>query len=128
MPYHQVCHAHCPKGGGGAGAALALLVIIVAVAASSAHRIEHAAEDVLQVAVITVASALGLAALAAGAYVALRVHRSHDRNRQAIAGHAPAIQRSAQAISAARPAIEPHRTIRATVITEEEHPCSPPSS
>jgi hypothetical protein len=117
MPYHQVCHAHCPKGGGGAGAALAVLAVIVAVAAASAHRIEHAAEDVLEVAVIALASAIGLAVLGATAYVAVRVHRSHARNRQAIARHASIALGASQALSGARPAIEPHRVIDGTVIS-----------
>jgi hypothetical protein len=100
MPYHQVCHAHCPKGG--AGALLALLAVIVIVLAASAHRIEHAAEDVLEVLLIAVASVSLLAILGTAAYVALRIHRSHARTRQALGSHTPAIQRGSQALSARR--------------------------
>jgi hypothetical protein len=119
VPYHQVCHAHCPKGGGGAGAVLVLLAVIVAVAAAGAHRIVHAAEDVLEVAVIALASVIALAVLGATAYVALRVHRSHARTRQAVVSHTPAIQRGSRALSGTRPAIEPHRVIDGMVIGNE---------
>jgi phosphohistidine phosphatase SixA len=121
MPYHQVCHAHCPKGSGGAGAVLVLLAVIVAVIASSAHRIEHAADVVLEVLTIAVASLAALAVVAAGAYVALRVHRSHARTRQALVSHTPAIQRGSQALSAPqRQAIEaPKRGLY--VIHDEQH-------
>jgi hypothetical protein len=100
MP-HQVCHAHCPKGGGGLLAVV--LVVAAVIIAASARAIEHAAEVVLEVAVITVASVLGLAALGVVAYVALRIHRSHARNRQAITQHAPVAQLAVEAVSA------PHR-------------------
>jgi hypothetical protein len=120
VPYHQVCHAHCPKGGGGAGAVLAVLAVIVAVVAASAHRIVHAAEDVLEVAVIAAAVVIGLAVLGATAYVALRVHRSQARNRQAIARHTPAIQRGSRTLSGARTAIEPHRVIDGAVVISDE--------
>ena len=117
MP-HQVCHAHCPKGGGG-GVVLVLLAVIVAVVAASAHRIVHAAEDVLEVAVIAVASITALAVLGATAYVALRVRRSHARTRQALMSHTPAIQRGSQALSGPRPAIGPSHVIDGLVIRDD---------
>ena len=56
---------------------------------------------------IAVASLAAAAVLAVGAYVALRIHRSHATARQALASHTPAIERGSQALSARRrPAIE----------------------
>jgi hypothetical protein len=121
MP-HQVCHAHCPRGGG--RGALVLLAIIAVVVASSAHRIEHAAEDVLEVAVIAVASVLGLAVLGTAAYVALRVHRSHARTRQALVSHTPIVQRGSQALSGVRHAVaEPGRVCPLPYAPGGEVPC-----
>lgn len=93
---------------GGGGGALLLLAAVVVIAILIRKPVEHAADtavrvalDVLEVAAITVASVLGLAVLGAGAYVAVRLHRSHASHRQAIARrNAPAIQRGSQGVSA----------------------------
>lgn len=55
MP-RQICHAHCPKGGGAAG--LLALGAVIAMAAIARPAL-HAAEVVLEVAVIIAASVKG---------------------------------------------------------------------
>jgi hypothetical protein len=92
MP-HQVCHAHCPKGGG-SGAVLVLLAVVVL--AAIARPVVHAASVVLQVVLITAASVAGLAVIAGVTYGAVRVYRRQAMDRQAISRHA----RTAQALSA----------------------------
>ena len=74
----------CNRGGGGAAAALIALAVIVVIVARSAHAIEHGAEVVLEVLAITAASVAALAVAGGIAYVAVRVHRSHATDRQAI--------------------------------------------
>jgi hypothetical protein len=76
---HQVCHAHCPGGGGGATAAVVAVVIVAAVVA---RPVVHAADAVLRVVTqvleitgIVVASAAGLAVVAAAVVLAVRVRR-----------------------------------------------------
>jgi hypothetical protein len=99
------CPHHCPpERGSGLGIIIAIAVLLGVVAAirTAMPAIEHGAELVLEVLVITVASITGLAAIGAAAYVALRVHRSQARTRQALASHTPAIQRGSQALSAPR--------------------------
>jgi hypothetical protein len=118
MTMPHPCPHHCPKDGGG-GLAAVLVVLAVIVIAAAAHPVVHAAEDVLEVAVIAVASVFSLAALGATAYVALRVHRSHARTRQAVVSHTLATSRGAQTLSGSRPAIEPHRVIDGVVIHDE---------
>jgi hypothetical protein len=105
------CPHHCPpERGSGLGIIIAIAVLIGVVAAirTAMPAIEHGAELVLEVLVITVASIAGLAAIGAASYVALRIRRSHATARQALASHTPAIQRGSQALSARR-----HRAIEA---------------
>jgi len=117
MP-HQICHAHCPKGGGGLGA-LAVLVAVIAIAAV-ARPVAHAAVDVLEVAAIVVGSVLGLAVAGGIAYVALRVHRSHARARLTMSRHAPIAQRRSEALSGARPAIKNRGHVIDGVVVSDE--------
>lgn len=98
---------HCPGCGHGGGAAAALVVLAVIIAVVIRKPVEHAADDVLRVAIdalaiaaIAVASAAGLAAIAGVAYGARSLHRWHARNRQAIPRHAPIVLRASQRPSA----------------------------
>ena len=111
MP-HQVCHAHCPKGG---GHGFVLLVAAVLIIAAIARPVVHAAEDVLQVVLITVASVIGVAVLGAAAYAALRARSRRQNRLTAVSFHPPVTRRASQAVSASRPrAIEPTRSFRTT--------------
>jgi hypothetical protein len=118
------CPHHCPpERGSGLGIIIAIAVLAAVVAAirTAMPAIEHGAELVLEVLVITVASIAGLAAIGAASYVALRIRRSHGAARQALVSHTPAIQRGSQALSSPqRQAIEaPKRGLY--VIHDEQH-------
>jgi hypothetical protein len=93
----------CNRGGGGLAALLAVLAVIAVVVRKP---VEHAADDVLRVAVdaleiaaITVASAAGLAVLGGMAYGAQRAYHWQATRRQAI----PRQGQAGQAVSG------PHR-------------------
>ena len=80
MPYRQICHEHCPKGGG-SRAALAVLVLIVVIAA--AGPVASAAADmlrivvgILEIACIVVAS---VAVLGVAGWAASRVYARQHR-------------------------------------------------
>jgi hypothetical protein len=98
MP-HQICHAHCPKGGGGLGIIAA--VVAAAVIAAAARPVVHAAAVALEVAAIVVASAAALAVLGVMAYGGVRLHRWHARARRAIPQRAQADQALTEAHKAA---------------------------
>lgn len=103
----QICHAHCPRGGG-SGAVLVVLAVIVI--AATARAVIHAAELVLEVAVIAAASVLGLAAVGGIALLVQRVHRSQARALRGISRPALAVQKPAETLSAPqRLAIEARR-------------------
>lgn len=103
------CPHHCPpERGSGLGIIIAVAVLVAVVAAirTAMPTIEHTAELAIEVLVIAVASVVGLAAIGATAYVAVRVHRSQATNRQAIAQQG----RAGQAVSGPhRPAIAARR-------------------
>jgi hypothetical protein len=104
----QICHEHCPKGGG-SGALLVLLAVIVI--AAIARPVVRAAEFMLEVALITAASFLGLAAIAVAAFAALRSRRRHAKDRHVIARRTPIVLRAAEtrseplAIEASQPSL-----------------------
>ena len=125
------CPHHCPKPGGGGTAALAGLVLAAVVIAAIARPVERLAVDVAEIAIITVASVIGLAVLGAAAYVALRARGRRQNRLTAVAFHPPVTRRGSQAVSASRRrAIEPARPVLYVIRSEhpEEDPCSPPSS
>lgn len=115
------CPHHCPKSGGG-GLAAVLAVVAVVIVAAAARPAVHAAEDVLEVVIVAVASVAGLAVVGAAVIAAVRVHRWHARNRLDVARHAPIAQRGSQALSAPRAsALEaPRHVIQLHPITEKE--------
>jgi hypothetical protein len=98
---------HCPGCGHGGGGA-ALVVLATVILAAIARPVVHAAETVLEVALIVAGAILGLAALGGTAYAAVRLRRWHARTGQAIAEHA----RDSQALSGrARAAIEAPKVV-----------------
>lgn len=98
---------HCDGCGGGGGGGLAVLVLLGAlVMAGIAQQIVSAAMALIEVALITAGSLLGLAAIGGIAYMALRAHNGQARNRQAMVLHAPARQAITGPL---RGAIEPPR-------------------
>lgn len=84
-----ICHENCPSGGHGPRVglviAIAVLVGVVAAVRAAARPLEHAADVVLEAAVIAAASVAGLAALAVVAYVARRAHGRQAIDRQTTA-------------------------------------------
>ena len=133
MPYRQVCHEHCPKGGG-SGAALAVLVLVIVVILAAARPVEHAASTVLRLAVdfleiagIVIASA---AVLAVAGWAASRVLARQNQPAPArqVAEPSPPL-----ALTAPPLAIEAPRPQLYVITSEhpapvEEDPCSPLSS
>ena len=105
MPYRQICHEHCPKGGGSGAALLVLLaVIVIAVAgpiASAAADMLRVAVDFLEIAGVVVAS---VAVLGVAGWAASRVYARHSpaaletqaRPPRIAARRAPAVEASRQ--------------------------------
>ncbi len=114
------CPHHCPPERG-SGLAIVVAIVVLAVAAAAVRSampaIEHTAELAIEVLVITVASVIGLAAIGASAYVALRVRRSQATRRQALSGHSPVTLQAVRSRSARR-AIEAPRPPLYVVDTE----------
>jgi hypothetical protein len=109
MSRHQICHAHCPKGGGGGVLVILLIAAVAAIgtaARAAAPAIGHAvrlAVDAVEIGLIAAASlaALALAGWVASAAVRARASRAIDS--QAVPQHALTVQRGAEAISAPQP-------------------------
>jgi hypothetical protein len=109
MSRHQICHAHCPKGGGGGVLVILLIAAIVAIATAAraaAPAIGHAvrlAVDAVEIGLIAAASLTALALAGWMASAAMRARASRAIEQQALPRHALTVQRAAEAISAPQP-------------------------
>jgi hypothetical protein len=114
-----ICPHHCPAPSGGGFATAVLTAGGVLVLAAAAGPVVHAAEVIVQVIVITVASLVGLALLAIAALVARRVYLWRARRAHLMAALESRLAwtaEAAQALPAPRKALPAPVPVAGTVL------------